>query len=264
VPAPALRSVVRDACGYAEWTGQPLRRRELPWAGAVFIVNLGAPLIVAQPGEPAWLVPSGSGFVAGLHDAATVTETAGSQWGVQLRLTPAGAWRLFRQPMAALVNRSIALDDVAGRWSLHLTKRLQEATTWESRFAALDGALAERLKDAPEPSAEVAWAWRQLVQSNGRVAIRLLTEELGWSPKRLIARFREEIGLPPKQTARLLRFQRASEVLAVADATDWCAFAQDHGFYDQAHLIHEFRRFAGATPDGLLRRRLASGGFAAD
>ena len=114
------------------------------------------------------------------------------------------------------------------------------------------------------PSPEIAWAWRQLAQSDGRIAIASLTDELGWSPKRLIARFRAQIGLPPKQAARLLRFQRASEDLAPAAASDWCAFAQDYGFYDQAHLINEFRRFAGDTPDGLLRRRLPMGGFAAD
>jgi methylphosphotriester-DNA--protein-cysteine methyltransferase len=103
------------------------------------------------------------------------------------------------------------------------------------------------------------------VSSGGRVPIATLADELGWSPKRLIARFREQIGLPPKQTARLLRFQRAAAAIATGQAADWGYFAQRHGYYDQSHLINEFQRMAGDTPDGLARRRLpGDGGFAAD
>jgi AraC-like DNA-binding protein len=260
-----LRGVARDYWGYAEWTGEPLRRRELPSAGIVFIVNLGAPLLVAQPRSAALVVLPGGGFVAGLHETYTLTETAGSQSGIELRLSPLGAYRLLGQPMHTLANRTVALDELCGPWAIDLAERLLEASTWDARFAALDDALAARLTHARAPSPEIAWAWRQLAGSGGRIPIATLGEELGWSPKRLIARFREQIGLPPKQVARLLRFQRATSLLADAESPDWGALARHCGYYDQSHLIHEFQRFAGDTPDGLTRRRLATGGgFAAD
>jgi AraC-like DNA-binding protein len=138
---------------------------------------------------------------------------------------------------------------------------MQAALTWDERFAVLDAALATRLANAYDPSPEVAWAWRQLTISDGRVPIATLAEELGWSPKRLIARFRDQIGLPPKQVARLLRFQRVTNLfLATTETPDWGALARQCGYYDQSHLIHEFQRFAGDTPHGLVRRRLATGG----
>jgi AraC-like DNA-binding protein len=141
---------------------------------------------------------------------------------------------------------------------------LQAAPTWDARFAALDAALAARLPDAHNPSPEVAWAWRQLTISGGRVPIATLAEELRWSPKRLIARFREQVGLPPKQVARLLRFQRATNLFLATETPDWGALARQSGYYDQSHLIHEFQRFAGDTPHGLARRRLVTGGGFAD
>ncbi len=90
--------------------------------------------------------------------------------------------------------------------------------------------------------------------------IAMLGEELGWSPKRLIARFREQVGLPPKQVARLLRFQRVTNLFLATETPNWGALARQCGYYDQSHLIHEFQRFAGDTPHGLERRRLVTGG----
>lgn len=259
-----LRGVVREYWGYAERTGTPLRRHELPSAGIVFIINLGEPLRVAQPGAAWRTVPAGGGFVAGLHETYTVTETSGSQEGIELRLSPLGAYRLLGQPMDGLVNRSVALDDLFGAWGAEIGERLLTTPRWDDRFAALDRALAARLHDVRSPDPEVAWVWRQMVASGGRAAIATLREELGWSPKRLIARFREQVGLPPKQAARLLRFEVAAALLGPA-APAWSEVAQRCGYADQAHMIHEFRRFAGDTPEGLRRRRLAGGGgFAAD
>lgn len=262
--SPHLRGIVREYWGYTERTAGPLRRRELPSAGIVFIINLGEPLLVAQPRTAPQTIPRGGGFVAGLHETYTLTETAGSQEGIELRLSPLGAYRLLGQAMDALVNRSVALDDLCGAWAIELGERMRNTPTWEGRFAMLDHALGAREPAGRPPSSEVAWAWRQLVRSGGRVPIAVLREELGWSAKRLIARFREQIGLPPKQAARLIRFQAAVAQLG-ARSPDWSDLAQDCGYADQAHLIHEFHRFAGDTPEGLVRRRLTGGGgFAAD
>jgi AraC-like DNA-binding protein len=263
--SPRLRGVAHEYWGYAEQTAGPLRRRELPSADIIFIVNLGAPLLVVQPQAAPRVIPTGNGFVAGLHETYTLTETAGSQSGVELRLSPLGAYRLLGQSMDALTNRSVPLEQVCGVWAGELAERLQATPTWDDRFAALDAALGTQMARAHDPSPEIAWAWRQLTISGGRVPIATLAEELGWSPKRLIARFREQVGLPPKQVARLLRFQRATNLLAASVTPDWSALAWQCGYYDQSHLIHEFQRFAGDTPDGLMRRRLATGGgFAAD
>ncbi len=59
-------------------------------------------------------------------------------------------------------------------------------------------------------------------------------------------RFREELGVPPKALARILRFERAVGRLRAGD--DLAALALDAGYYDQAHFNRDFRAFAGATP----------------
>jgi AraC-like DNA-binding protein len=59
------------------------------------------------------------------------------------------------------------------------------------------------------------------------------------------------VGVSPKQFARIVRFQRALRV--AKHGASWSTVATEAGYYDQAHLIAEFRELAGTTPAAFLR-----------
>jgi AraC-like DNA-binding protein len=264
-PDARLRGAVHAYEGYLETMPQPVRRRELPAAQIALIINFGPPYRLLDPADPddaARAIEQRGGFVAGLDDRYAITESTGAASCLQINFAPLAAFRLFARPMSDLARQVVALSDLLGSEAELLTEQLATLPDWTERFALLDRVIARRLDDGPMPSPEIVWAWRQLTSSGGRVAIGTLSDELGWSSKQLIARFREQVGLPPKQSARLLRFQRA--VAEAGGGTgDWSAFAQRHGYCDQAHLINEFRRFAGDTPAGIARRRMPhDGGYA--
>jgi transcriptional regulator GlxA family with amidase domain len=86
---------------------------------------------------------------------------------------------------------------------------------------------------------------------------------LGWSHRRLIARFRDQIGLAPKTFARVIRFDRAVRQLRTATSRSFAEIAFDCGYFDQAHMNREFREFAGTTPGTFVAAQLDSGGIAA-
>ena len=71
----------------------------------------------------------------------------------------------------------------------------------------------------------------------------------GWSRKRIVARFRDEVGVAPKTYARLLRFERATSLAASSARPDWTRIAAECGYYDQSHLINDFRSISGRTPE---------------
>lgn len=50
--------------------------------------------------------------------------------------------------------------------------------------------------------------------------------------------------------SRIQRFQRV--FWAVESSADWVQVALKSGYYDQAHLIRDFRDLSGATPAALL------------
>jgi AraC-like DNA-binding protein len=254
---PRLLGYVQSYTGYTEWSAAPLGRREVPSPEVTLILSPSTPLKVGDAGgKPA----RHTSFVAALHDRHALVEHDGFQEGVEVRLTPLGAHALFGLPMHELTNRVIELDELWGRKWEELRERIWELPSWEQRFDVLDAAIAARAARGREHSPEVAWAWQRLCATHGRARVRALADELGWSHRRLIARFREQIGMPPKTIGRILRFDRAAALLRGVEVPGLAEVAFECGYYDQAHLNRDFRDFAGTTPAEYVARRLPEGG----
>lgn len=253
--APALRPFVGAALeGWAQSHGRPSRLREVPFPGVPLVFNLGS----------AWLIERDhhDSFIAGLHDVPTVVEGAPTWACIELRLTPLGAHRMLGLPMHELTNCVVELED-ALPGTRELTDRLRETPNWDERFDRVEAFLARRLARGPAPSPEIEWSWRELARSGGRVRIAALVDELGWSPRRLIDRFREQIGLTPKAAAAVIRFDRAAAALRSPEPPTFASLAYRCGYADQAHLNRDFRRFAGTTPSAFLTSVTEAGGIAA-
>jgi AraC-like DNA-binding protein len=151
----------------------------------------------------------------------------------------------------------VDLEDVLGPPARELVERLAEEPTWPARFAVLDDVLLRRL-GAGGPSPETARAWDRLVASDGGVDVRSLAREVGWSRRHLSERFRQELGLPPKVVARVLRFERARRLLREPGHPSLADVAVACGYYDQAHMNREWRELAGCSPTRWLVEELPS------
>lgn len=299
LPDVRLRPFVDRYVGYRERADVPLVRRESAGVFVVLILGWGAPLDVTDPRSAERGATKVDSFVAGTFDGWCTTRTVGVGEGVELLLAPLTARRLLGLPLSELTNRAVGVGQLPGRWLDRLRGRLAEAAGWPERFALLDRVLAGRLASSPPVDARLDWAWRWLVAGGGQEGVGVLADELGWSRRHLASRFRQDVGLPPKMVARLLRFQQAYAALTDVGATvganavagagagppsgagqsaygagqsaagagspgatravAWAAVAARCGYYDQSHLIRDFHQFAGATPAALLAARSLAG-----
>lgn len=258
-PHPALRGHVRTYTGYASITPGVARRTHSPSGIVPLIITLGPQIGVverAQQRGPATYIDA---FMAGMHDVYAVSESKGEASGIQIDFTPLSAHLLLGRDMSDLTNRIVSLDDVFGVEGPRLRDRLMLAPRWAERFQIVDEFIMRRLATAKPASPAVAWAWGQLVTSGGATPVSELAREIGWSRKHLAARFREQVGLPPKTVARILRFERAQHTIRDGIELGWSDLAARCGYYDQAHLIRDFREFAGLTPGEYVARRLPDG-----
>ena len=259
-PDPRLRGHVLSYCSYWEQTSSFVRRRELPGVRVVLIINLGEPIRVLAPGHPAGWSDQPEGFLAGLHDTFALTETGGSQAGVQVDLTPIGAFLLLGLPMHEVSYRVVTLEELFGRGGTLLREAIAEAPGWAERFALVDDFLLTLLDRARSPVPSVTRALGRLKESGGTVPVGVIAAELGCSPRHLITRFKEHVGVTPKLLARILRFERVVALVDARTEMGWAEIAQACGYYDQAHMIRDFNQFTGGPPSEFVRRRLPDGG----
>ena len=245
--------------GWIEWSATRILRREVPSGIVPVIINFGPQAGLIDPEKKVVLQKLDS-FVAGLHDRFVLVESAGNTDCVQFNLNPLGAYQILGIPMHSIANVEIPLDDLLGTPARQLIAQMGACGDWATRFALLDQFLLDRATRGRAGSPRVVWAWQQLMQSHGQIEIGKLAEAIHCSKKHLISQFRNEIGLPPKTVARIIRFRRVVDLLKRGQRHRWVEIAQRCGYFDQAHLIREFREFAGTTPGEHVGRLLPDGG----
>src|SRR5512139_817311 len=181
-PHEALRGLVAPYHGY-RYTGlEPGVHHGLPGSALTLVIALDEPLDVGWLGSPSsrgrhWALASG------LHTVPALIRHHGSQHGIQLALTPAGARALLGLPAAALAATFVPVGDLVGAVVEELYDGVAGGETWRERFAALDTSLLRlaRRATAGRVRPEVAWAWRRLEATRGQIEIGTLAEETGWS-----------------------------------------------------------------------------------
>jgi AraC-like DNA-binding protein len=188
-------------------------------------------------------------FVAGAYRRPFTFDTRESASVVGVHLRPGYAGVILGVPPGELTDRHVDLEALWGRRARELRERLCDATTTHQRFAILEAALASRL-DERHVHPAITYALDALARPEARV--RDIAKSLGFSQRRLIELFTARVGLTPKRFARVLRFHRAAALARNAEF-DWTRVAHECGYYDQAHLIRDFRELAEVTPTDLFR-----------
>ncbi len=248
-PAAALRPFVAFYSGYRQRGIAPARHRGLPSPYLTLIFTLDEPLVVAAHPDPRQPPGEFGTLIGGLHLSPAIIMHDGRQSGVQVAVRPLGCRALFGLPAAEIAHQDVELTGLLGdRRVGEIQDRLRSAPDWPSRFAALDALLLPDPGRQVRIKAEVAYAARRLLR--GDVPVAEVADEVGWSGRYLTDRFKAEVGLRPKEAARVARFDRARR--ALRPTTRLADLAARHGFADQSHLVREFRAFAGCAPSRWL------------
>jgi AraC-like DNA-binding protein len=256
-PAPGLRSLVgRDLLGYRHTRAGFDSWLEPPRPELTLMIDLDGWIEADRERLPdAW--------VGGLSETYTVVGFGDTYGSIDLKLQPLGAYRLLGFPLSELGGACVSLDDVFGAGGGRLAQQLRELSDWDARFDLLERFLLERVSAGPRVDPAVAWAWERLRGAAGTVRVEALAAEVGASRRHLTARFREQIGLPPKTAARLLRFADVRRRIE-SEPHRWADIAFAAGYADQSHFNREFRELAGITPTDFVARQIPEGGIVGD
>jgi len=174
---------------------------------------------------------------------------------VGVRFRPTGARRFFREKAAHLTGRFTALDELWNRASAErLRDRLHEAPSRAEQVRVLETALLGSFRTRGEDRG-VARAATFILGSGGRTSVALVARGAGLSERSLERRFQEELGLSPKAFSRIARLQSVLRSIGREARPDWADVAAECSYFDQPHLIHDFRALTGETPAEFVRNQ---------
>jgi AraC-like DNA-binding protein len=172
--------------------------------------------------------------------------------GFGIFLKPFASWQLFRIPPVQLADQEFQAREVFGPWITDLWLKLAECDTFSERVRVATEALLPFAGHASLPTRTMAAA-QNLFQADFGMRIQQLAHEACMSIRTYERKFIGEMGLSPKLFARLRRFQTALDRKRTSGTT-WLDIAHDLGYFDQMHMVKEFRAFGGDAPSRLLQR----------
>jgi AraC-like DNA-binding protein len=172
-----------------------------------------------------------------------------------VRFKPGAGRVFFPVPPHELHNIDVALGDLDPREAVRLMDELLSAGTLAARFRVLERYLAGKIPSGLPPHPAVEHAIREFQKTPGVRAIADVQSETGFSHTRFNQIFREHVGLTPKLFCRILRFQTVLRQIEIGHPVNWAGVAAGCGYFDQAHLIHDFRAFAGITPVAYVQKQ---------
>jgi len=235
--------------------------RVLPSGGSQLILNLaedetrvyrdaGAQFRTARGSHELHCERSPGSVLTGISTRFQVIDTDEQAYVAGVVFRAGGTVPFAAPPAHELSEADMPLEFLWGRSSVHRVRdQLLSAASPDAALGRLEAALQQvRREKTAHPAVQYALSTFRAQPSVARV--REVTDEIALSPKRFIERFKADVGVTPKRYCRLLRFQGVVARAHNGGQTpiDWAALALDGGYFDQAHLIHEFREFSGLTP----------------
>ncbi len=161
-------------------------------------------------------------------------------------------------PIDLINNSIIDLHNCFGCRGDALKERLQNAADIQDMIYILNHFYIDLciFKNNIGASSLIHYAQNQIIKEKGSVRIDKLGELSNVNLKTLERKFKIQIGMTPKMYSRLLRFNHAISLHNSNPGMDWSDISYCCGYYDQNHLIKEFKHFAGAPPIHFFEKKL--------
>lgn len=173
---------------------------------------------------------------------------------IGIRLQPAGARMFLGIPMHETTDVRLDVALVWAQQSEHLIDAVCSARDTTARLQLVEQFLRMKLTHSRNTAdAAVTHGVRLLQSAAGQLSVDALANCCGLSSRQLERRFQSEVGIPPRLLASIFRFRRVFDLLEQPRTGSWVSAAIGAGYFDQAHMIRDFKRFAGLQPQAFHR-----------
>ncbi len=170
-----------------------------------------------------------------------------------IRFYPYGFTYFVSEPIKNLLNKETPIKQLFETETADdLEQKIIEAQNTEQRIRIIEKFLLNRLNDEKTINTIVKDTVDSLFLTKGNATITSIFKDELSKRRQLERNFRKQIGVSPKQLAKLIRLQTALKMLLNKKSQNLTDIALNSEYFDQAHFIKDFREFTGISPKEFL------------
>ncbi|MEP7383821.1 MAG: helix-turn-helix domain-containing protein [Gemmatimonadota bacterium] len=235
-------------CDAAAGTTDAEAEAALPDGSPELIFNFGAPFEYLSPDGGRIRQPQA--FLVGQITRPFAVVATGAVELLAVRFDAHGA-ALACDDVGALLNTWLSIESLPACGVVELAVALRERADPGARIDLVSDWLRGLVRERHAAHPQVVAAVHAIRRSHGAANVDALCESLAVSPRTLQRLFARQVGITPKLLARIVRFQCVLRAWR-SDQGTFARVAVESGYFDQSHLVRDFRDFAGAPPAGFL------------
>lgn len=189
--------------------------------------------------------------VCGSFQVGATTITGTFEKCIGIKLNPGIVLECFQDAVSEIVNRRLDYENFSDRAGELL--RIMTLPVELKEKVPLIREIFGRENETRQHDL-VLYLIEEMQKTDGKEEICNLVDTLGYSQRYVEKVFKEAVGFTIKKYAGIMRMQKALELLTYENKTD-CEIYDSLGYYDQAHYIHEFKRFTSLTPNAYRKNK---------
>lgn len=167
---------------------------------------------------------------------------------IGIRFKPVGITAFIRTPIYEFTDKRINLTLVKSLFDEWFYKGLPEKASIELKINHIDSYFIGKLKNVFELEPQIVYAIDLIRTTKGQLPLVEVASSSCLSLRHFERKFKTVIGISPKAFSKVVKFKYAISYLKRNDRISLYSVAIDCGYYDQAHLIKDFRAFSGNSP----------------
>ncbi len=154
---------------------------------------------------------------------------------------------LFKIPADLITNEIIEISEVLGSEGQVLEEKIMLSNSVFEKINVITEFIENILTQTSIKNTDIVSAIDYIFLNSGTVDVLQLASSQFLSQRQFERKFKRLAGFSPKMFSRIIRFNDTITTISQTRQT-LTKTAYSLGYYDQSHMIREFREFSGQTP----------------
>jgi AraC-like DNA-binding protein len=158
------------------------------------------------------------------------------------------AYPFLNTPLHKLTDTIVDFVEFEGHKANDFLNQLADINSIKKRINLLNRFFLKRLSNLNTIQPQLSQALSLIQITRGRCSVKQISKLIGWSRQHLARNCLRCTGLTPRFLIRVVRIKNVIDQCKTGEFYGWSQLSHDAGYFDQSHMINEFKKISGLTP----------------